>query len=162
MAGHRLKAEIDAAFFAAANLVHGSTHVVVDPTPRHAAEHSESVMVRVEQHLMCLQWIGTDDEGPAMAELAMRNLQLDAGAADDGKILAPVELERFAWRKRQRHKGAPSSRPLKQFAFLLPGPRESGHPIVRAVIAKADQVTMQLLDRPTLFARPVLLAPQPR
>src|SRR6201996_5575448 len=71
MAGHRLKAEIDAAFFAAANLVHGSTHVVVDPTPRHAAEHSESVMVRVEQHLMCLQWIGTDDEGPAMAELAI-------------------------------------------------------------------------------------------
>jgi hypothetical protein len=93
MAGHRLKTEIDAPLFAAAHLVHGGTHVVVDPTSRYAAEHSEGVMMGVEQHLMCLQWIGTDDEGPTVAELAMRNLQLGAGAANDGKILAPVELE---------------------------------------------------------------------
>src|SRR6185437_4339821 len=74
MSSHRLKTEIDAALFAAANPVHRSTHVVVDPASRHATEHPEGVMMRVEQHLMRLQWIDSDDESPAMAELAMRNL----------------------------------------------------------------------------------------
>jgi hypothetical protein len=106
---------------------------------------------------MRLQWIGSDDEGPAVAELAMRNLQLGPGAADDSKILAPVELEGFAQPKRQRHEGAPARSPLNLLAFLLPGPGEGRHSIVGAVIAKADQVTIQLLDRSTLFASPVLL-----
>src|SRR6185312_12560710 len=154
MAGHRLKAEIDAPLFAAANLVHGGTHVVIDPASWHAAEDPEGVMMRVKQHLMRLQWIGTDDEGPAVAELAMRNLQFGAGAADDGKILAPVELECFAWPKGQGHEGAPAGGALNLPALLLPGAGKGGHPIVGAVVAKADQVTIQLLDCSTLFARP--------
>jgi hypothetical protein len=48
MAGHRLKAEIDAAFFAAAYPVHRGAHVVVDPASRHPTEHPEGVMMRVE------------------------------------------------------------------------------------------------------------------
>jgi hypothetical protein len=152
----------DAPLFAAAHLVHGGTHVVVDPTSRHAAEDPEGVTMRVEQHLMRLHWISTNSEGPAVAELAVRNLQLRAGAADDGKILAPVELERFAWPECQRHEGAPAGSPLKLLALLLPGPAEGGHSIVGAVVAKAGQVTVQLLDGATLFAGPVLLPAQPR
>src|ERR1700722_6794965 len=148
MAGHRLKTQIDAPLLAAAYLVHGGTHVVVDPASRHATQNPEGMMVRVEQHLMRLQRIGTDDEGPAVAEFAVRNLQLGPRAADDGEILTPVELKRFAWRKRQRHERAPAGSPLNLLAFLLPGPREGGNPIVGAVIAQADQVTVQLLDRP--------------
>src|ERR1700749_3063169 len=100
MAGHRLKAELDAAVFAAANLVHGGTHIVIDPASRHAAEDPEGMMMRVKQHLIRLQWIGSDYEGPAVAQFARGNLQLGPRAADDGKILAPVKLESFAWPKR--------------------------------------------------------------
>src|SRR6185436_7470308 len=162
MAGHRVKTEIDAAFFATANLVHRGPHVVVNPPSRHAAEDPERVHMRLEQHLMSLQWIGTDDEGPAVAELAMRDLQLGPDAADDSEILTPVELESFAWLKGQWHEGSSTDGPLHLPAFLLPGTGKSGDPIVGAVIAKTDQVTVNLFDRSTLFARSVLLTLQPR
>src|ERR1700744_5844380 len=103
-------------------------------------------MMRVNQHLMCLQWIGADDEGPAVAELAMRNLQLGPGAANDGEILAPVELEGFTRPERQRHEGASAGGPLNPLALLLPSTGKGRDPVVGAVIAKADQVTIQLLD----------------
>src|SRR4051812_36947781 len=120
MAGHRLKTKIDAAFFAATNLVHGGAHVIVNPASRHATEHPEGVIMRVKQHLMRLQRIGTDDEGPAVAELAMRDLQFGASGTDDGEILAPVELKCFAWRKGQRNESAAAGGPLNLPALLLP------------------------------------------
>lgn len=55
--------------------------------------------MRVEQHLMGLEPVGTDHEGSTVAELAVRGLQLDARPADRGMILAPVELEDFARRE---------------------------------------------------------------
>jgi len=39
----------------------------------------------VEQHLAGLQQIGAQEEGPAMAELELRDLQLGALAVDDGQ-----------------------------------------------------------------------------
>jgi hypothetical protein len=45
------------------------------------------MMMSVEQHLMRLQWVGADDERPAVAELAVCNLQFGASAADNSKIL---------------------------------------------------------------------------
>lgn len=57
----------------------------------------------VKQHLMRLQQIGPDDEGPGVAELGMGHLQLGAFMADDRPVLGPVELERFTRIKRKRH-----------------------------------------------------------
>ena len=59
--------------------------------------------------------------GAAVAQLGMRHLQLDAGAANDRKILAPVELKCFAGRKGQRHESATPGSLLQKFALLLPG-----------------------------------------
>ena len=77
-----------------------------------------------------------------MAELAVRNLQFGPGAADDGEILAPVELEGLIWPKGQGHEGAPGRCPMNLLALLLPGLGERSHPVVRAVITQADQVTI--------------------
>ena len=142
MAGHRLKAQVDAALLAATDLVHGSAHIVVNASPRHAAKGPEGVVMGIEQHLMRLQQIGADNEGAAVAELGMCHLQLDAGAANDCEILAPVELKGFAGRERQRHKGATPGGLLQKFALLLPGTGTGGHPVVGSVIAEADQVTV--------------------
>ncbi|KQV42747.1 hypothetical protein ASE37_20025 [Rhizobium sp. Root268] len=57
----------------------------------------------VEQHLARLQEIGPNDEGTTVAQLHMRHLQLGALIADDGPVLRPIELERFARFEGQRH-----------------------------------------------------------
>src|SRR6185503_14265214 len=99
MTGHGQKPHIYAAFLATADLVHGGAHVVVDASSRHPAERPESVVLRVEQHLVGLQQISADDEGAAVAKLDVCHLQLDTNAADNREILAPVELERLSGRK---------------------------------------------------------------
>lgn len=40
--------------------------VVVDAAARNAAEHAESMIVSVEQHLVRLQEIGSSNEGPGI------------------------------------------------------------------------------------------------
>src|SRR6476619_1202251 len=88
MTGHGRKTNIDAAFLASADLVHGGAHVVVDASSRYPAQNPESMVMRVEQHLVGLQQIiSADDEGAAVAKLDVRHLQLDANAADNRKIL---------------------------------------------------------------------------
>jgi hypothetical protein len=49
------KTLVDVARFAAAHLVHGGLHVVVDAAPGHAGEYREGVVVGIEQHLVRLQ-----------------------------------------------------------------------------------------------------------
>src|SRR6188472_4139743 len=107
MTGHGRKTNIDAAFLASADLVRA--HVVVDASSRYPAHNPESMVMRVEQHLVGLQQISADDEGAAVAKLDVRHLQLDANAADNRKILAPVELESFAGCKRQWYEASPAS-----------------------------------------------------
>ena len=51
------------------------------------------MVVGVEQHLMRLQKISSNDEGPAVTELRMGHLQLGAFIADDRPVFRPVELE---------------------------------------------------------------------
>ena len=58
----------------------------------------------VKQHLMGLQPISPDEEDPAVRQLDMRHLQLGPLAAQNGKVLAPVELKRLARLKDQWHK----------------------------------------------------------
>ena len=51
----------------------------------------------VKQHLMGLQGIGALDEGSAVRQLDVSDLQLCAHPAKDRPVLAPVELESLAW-----------------------------------------------------------------
>ena len=107
----------------------------------------------VEQHLVRLQQIGPQDEGPAVGELEVGDLQLGPLAADDRPVLPPVELERLAGLKRQRHEGAAPAGLLLPLPLRLPLAREGRHAIVGAVVAEGDQIGVQLLDRPLLLAR---------
>ena len=115
----------------------------------------------VEQHLMGLQQIGADDKRPAVAKLDVRHLQLDTNAADHSEILAPVELESLAWCKRQGHESSPASSLLQPMTFLLPGPGKRRHTVVGSVVTEADEIPIQLLDRPPLLAWPPCFTPQP-
>ena len=51
---HGEKAEVDLAFLAPTDAIHGRLHIIVDPTPGHATEDPEGVPMGIEQHLMCL------------------------------------------------------------------------------------------------------------
>jgi hypothetical protein len=90
-----MEADVDVALLAASDLVDRGPHIVVDAAPGNAAKDTEGMIVGVEQHLVRLQEIGPDDEGPAVAQLRMRHLQLGALIADDRPVLRPVELEGF-------------------------------------------------------------------
>jgi hypothetical protein len=77
--------------------------------------------VGVEQHLVGLLRIGAENEGAAIGELDVSDLQLGPLAADDRPIFRPIELERLARQKRKRHEYAAAARLL----FLLPGGLQS-------------------------------------
>ena len=114
----------------------------------------------VEQHLVGLLRIGAENEGAAVGELEVGDLQLGPLAGDDRPIFRPVELERFAGQERQRHEHATAARLL----FLLPGglpvASKGRHAIVGAVVAEGGQIGVQLLGRPLLLARLPRLLPQ--
>ena len=69
-----------------------SSHVVEDAPPRHAAEHPEGVVMGVKQHLMGLLRIGPENEGAAIGELEVGDLQLGPLAADDRPIFRPDSM----------------------------------------------------------------------
>lgn len=83
------------------NPVHRRLHVVVGPTLWKAAKDADAVPSRIEQYLMRLQLIGSDEEGAAMGQLGMRVLQFRAIAANHRVVFAPVELEGFPRAERQ-------------------------------------------------------------
>gem|GEM_PF-1674071 len=152
VADHRGEARVDVARLAGQDLVHGGLHVVVDAALGHAAEHAEGVVVGVEQHLMGLQQVGPDVEGPAVAELEVRHLQLGALATQHGPVLAPVELEGLAGLEDQGHECAAPGGLLFLLALERPVSRERSHAVVRAVEAEFHQLGVHLLQRAPLFA----------
>ena len=97
MAGHRREPGIHIALLAKSDLVDGGLHIVVDAATRHAFEDAKGMPMRIEQHLMRLQQIGSNQKRAAVRELDMGHLQLDPLSANIGPVLAPVELERLAW-----------------------------------------------------------------
>ena len=160
VADHRREARVDLALLAAPDLVNGGPHIVEDAASRHASEHAEGVVVGVEQHLMGLLRIGPENEGAAVGELEVRDLQLGSLAGNDRPVLRPVELERLARQKRQRHESPAAAGLLLSLPGGLPLAGEGGHAVVGAVIAKRDQIDVQLLDRPLLLAGPSRLLAQ--
>ena len=137
VADHGREPCVDLALLAAADLVDGGAHVVVDAPPRHAAQHAEGVVMGVEQHLVGLLRIGAENEGAAVGELDVSDLQLGPLAGDDRPIFRPVELERFA---RPRTPAARTRRGrtvcLLPLPSRLPVAGEGRHAIVGAVIAE--------------------------
>ena len=78
------------------------------------------MLVRIEQHLVRLERIGPYDERPAVRQLGMSCLQLQPFAAQNGPVLAPVELEGFAGLEHQRHERAPARRLLLDLTVRSP------------------------------------------
>ena len=161
MADHGRKAGIDLPLLAAANPIDGGFHVVVDPAPRNAAQNPESVDMGVEQHLMGLQGIGALDEGAAVRQLGMSDLQLRAHAAKDRPVLAPVELEGFARLEDQGDKGSAAAGLLFDPPIRFPIANKGRHPAVRALIAKRNKVAVKPLHSPLLLAGFLGLRSQP-
>ena len=118
------------------------------------------MVVGVEQHLMGLLRIGPENEGAAVGELEVSDLQFGSLAADDRPVFRPVELERFARQKRQRHEHAAAARLLFLLPSGLPVASEGRHAIVGTVIAEGSQIGVQLLGRPLLLSRLPRFLPQ--
>ncbi len=74
VADHGDEAAVHRARLAAADLVYGGLHVVVDAPLRDALECLEGVVVRVEQHLVALLQVGAVEERPAVAQLEVGHL----------------------------------------------------------------------------------------
>jgi hypothetical protein len=87
VADHREEAGVDLTLLAAPDLIDRSAHVVIDASPGNAAQHTEGVVVGVEQHLVGLLRIGAENEGAAIGKLDVSDLQLGPLAANDRPIL---------------------------------------------------------------------------
>ena len=72
----------------------------------------------------------------------MSDLQFGPLAAEDRPIFRPVELERLARQKRQRHKHTATARLLFLLPRSLPVASEGRHAIVGAVVAEGGQISV--------------------
>ena len=93
--------------------------VVVDAAFRDAAQGTQAMVMRIEQHLLRLQRIGSEHERPRVAELEVRQLQLHLAWTDSRPVLAPVELEGLTRGENQGHKGSTPGT-VGFLAFSLP------------------------------------------
>ena len=66
MVRHREEADVDLPLLAAADTIYRCPHIVIDATIGNAAKYPEPVPVRVKQHLVGLQQISAQQEGPAV------------------------------------------------------------------------------------------------
>jgi hypothetical protein len=123
--GHREKPGIDLPFLAPTHPVNSGPHIVIDPTPRHAAENPKPMPMGIKEHLMGLKQTGPNQEGPTVRQLHMSNLQLGALTAENGIVLAPVELECLTGTESQGNKGAAPGGLLFPLTVGPPVPRKA-------------------------------------
>ena len=106
----------------------------------------------IEQHLVGLQQIGSDEEGAAVRQLDMRDLQLRALSAKHRIVFAPVELEGLPGPERQGDEDAAPGGMLFALAFYPPFSGEGRNPVVGPRVAERHEVAMQLLQGSALLA----------
>ena len=111
MRAHLKEAAIVLAILADEDRLHRRLHVVVDAARAGAPEERERPLVGVENHLLRLARIGAHEHHAAVAKADVRDLHRRRHAVHHNDLVAPVELVGLARRKRQRHIGAPPSRP---------------------------------------------------
>lgn len=75
---HCMEAGVDGPFFAKADFVDRSFHVVVNAVTRHPAESDEGTGVRIEQHLVTLGVVSNQVKCPACSELHMCHFEAPA------------------------------------------------------------------------------------
>lgn len=80
------------------------------------------------------------------------DLQFGALAAQNGKVLAPVELERFARAERQQNECPAPRGLLLALAICPPIPGKGRNPTVGPREAERHQIGMQMLHCPPLLA----------
>lgn len=86
VADHGREARVDLPLLTPSHLVDGGSHVVVDAAPGNAAEHAESVIMGVKQHLVGLLRISAKNKGAAVRQLEVGDLQFAALAGDDRPV----------------------------------------------------------------------------
>jgi hypothetical protein len=144
---HRKETDVDLPFLAAADTIDRRLHVIVDATGRYAAKHTKAVPGGVEEHLMRLQQVSSDQKSSTVRQLDVCDLKLRALAAYHGIIFTPIELECFTWAERQRNEYATANRPL--LSPPLTGKRSD--PTIGAGKAENHQIRMKLLQRSALL-----------
>ncbi len=116
----------------------------------------------IEQHLVALLPVRTQHEGPAVAELELRDLQLHLLTADPYPVFAPVELEGLAGRKHQRHEGLARCRQQALVLGLAPATGKGRHAAVGTRVPHRHQADMHLPHAYLLLAWRRLVAAQHR
>src|SRR5512143_1237000 len=110
---------------------------------------------------MGLEKISAKKKRAAVGQLEVRHLQFDPITVDVRPILAPVELECFSRLEGQRHERPTPAGLLLTLPIGSPGASKGGDAPVGALIAKGDQISMQLFERAFLLARFACLRLQP-
>ena len=117
-------------------------HVVVVAVGARAAEKSERLPVRVENHLMTLPEIHAHMKHPAVAKTHMRNLRADGLAAQNDVLLAPVELVRIAQIAAQRNMRL---RRRRRLPFLRTAHSMTSNRVVAALVAQSPQIRISVI-----------------
>ena len=136
MSAHLLEATVVRAVFAHEDRVHGRLHIVVDPPRAGTAEEGERLVMGVEDHLLRLSRIGSDEDHPAVAEPDMGDLHRRGHPVDQNDLVAPVELVGFARIEAQRHEGRGRRRTLR----LRPRRCVAPHGVVAALVSERLQL----------------------
>ena len=136
MAAHLREAAIELALLANENRLHRRLHVVVDAARAGALEKGEGALMRVENHLLRLAWIGANEDHPAVAQAHVGDLHDRRHAVEQDDLMAPVELIGFTRIEAERNIGGSRQRSL----LIAPFARIAPHRVIAAFIAKAVQI----------------------
>jgi hypothetical protein len=150
MPAHLLEAAVIGAVAAHEDRVYRGLHVVIDAARTAAAEEGESLIVRVEDHLLALPRIGANEDHPAVTKPDMGDLNRGRDPVDQDDLVAPIELVSLSRIKAQRHIGRSGRFSLG----FRPAGRIPPHGIVAAVITKAAKFFKDPDVRQALALRP--------
>lgn len=87
VADHGPEAGVDQALLASTHFIDRRLHVVVNAPLGHATQHTERMVVSIEQHLVRLGQVGAQMKCAAMAQFGVRYLQLGLLPPDDQPVL---------------------------------------------------------------------------